>query len=171
MIPFPFSAISLPTPSLKTLGMIAGALLIIGSIFAAYRYVDGLSDALNASQRALAEERFAREAAELTSEQVWQQAIVMQQAHAANLKRLRDLEAANRAADEELARTRQTITDLQLEKIAYADELEAARRANAVARDLNRMLERASTVGLGSGPRAPEAGAGKPAGAATPAAR
>lgn len=131
-------------PSLKLVGIALGALFVLGALVAAYSYVDALSERLSASQTALAQEQVARAASEARAND-WKRQ------HDQALARLELLAEANRRSNDRIADLNRRISSLNIARTVDADPAGTADRLNAVTRDLNRLLERASGAGDGDG--------------------
>lgn len=119
---------------------VAGALCIVAAAWAAFSYVSRISDALSASQTALAHEQRARVEADARAAQ-WQRDF--EEATA----RLGELTRQNQASAARIAQLTKTIRHLNLKELADADPADAAGRLDALNRNLNRLLEGASAGG------------------------
>lgn len=144
--------------SLKLAGAALGALFVLGALFAAYSYVDALSERLSASQTALAREQDARAASDARADD-WKRQ------HDQTLARLEILSEANRRSNDKITALNRQISTLNIARTVDADPAGTADRLNSLNRDLNRLLERATGARDGDGGAA---GAGSPA-AAEPA--
>lgn len=130
--------------SLKLAGAALGALFVLGALFAAYSYVDALSERLSASQTALAREQDARAASDARASD-WKRQ------HDQALARLEALSEANRRSNDRITALNRQISTLNIARTVDADPAGTADRLNAITRDLNRLLERASGAGDGGG--------------------
>jgi cell division protein FtsB len=131
----------------KLAGSALGALLVVGAVWAAYSYVTRLSDDLASTQRALQAEMIARASADALATSLRDQ-------HDAMATRLRELDARNAAVRTEISTIRSQIQALDLRRLVTENPDEAARRLNGLARDADRLLDRAAGTG-GAGGSAP----------------
>lgn len=121
----------------KLAGIALGALLVVGCVVAAYSYVDGLSERLVSAESALSAEHVAHVVAVERGDDLKRQ--IDDQ-----VRRFAALEAKNDETAAQAARLTVSIAKLNLRKNAHVDPAGAAARLNAAARDLNRLLERAT---------------------------